>query len=702
MKNLIKKIDSTKIDINLKHFKLDFVSIKELTELILTKYSDENNYTIIDIKEFNDRQKLILDMFVNQYIYLNPSISKFSIYYEYLKPKINPMIYSTIFRGFYVASKILSQSNFDNISKYHNILQMGVLPTFIESLYRLNPNIELFNFIKIKSVKKNHTEQSFYNQMIDKLKNICPNFKQVDNIDFNNITNMKNKYDLIIFDIYKNLYPLENIQLLENINMRYFNSIIHSKYILQQIIFAFNNLNMNGDLIILFPGSNHLIYQQMITLLSSMFDQINLLNADIDFSWRYFVVCKSFKPNNQLINSLNNINLNLDNDNILLNIFDENTKILDIEFLKYLKNKFETIKNNISSIEPIITNFQLISKIYNETYYFQLANTDKWLKTIFDLNTINPKLDQLNTNYKKKLILKFEKISKDKYNLQYLKNIKINLIGRPVKDIEWNEIIQINKFINIGNIILNDYHKTNIKQKNDLTINLINPTNSKLVNILSDQIKNNKSNPNIIIGSETDIKDINTICKHLEIGDIIYIDWLYYKGLKEIQHFFDKLTNNLIIKFDLYKITPLLLSFINIFCHLYEESFIKIINQFEYYFQFNNIKSITGLEQGIDTGLGFAKSKLLKEQESRLGLGFAKSKLPKELLFDLYESINELDDNIQLLAFDSDFLLDINQILNKLFIIELINKLRYRYQNQNPDIITTHKFIKRIRKKIVF
>ena len=658
MKNLIKKIDSTKIDINLKHFKLDFISIKELVELILTKYLDENNYVIFDIKEFNDRQKLILDMFINQYIYLNPSISKFSIYYDYLKPKINPMIYSTIFRGFYVASKILSHSIFDNINKYHNILQIGILPTFIESLYRLNSNIELFDFIKIKSTKKNRIEQSFYNQMIDKLKDICPNF------NLSSINNTKNKYDLIIFDVYKNLFPLKNIQLLENINMRYFNSIIHSKYIFKQIIFALNNLNINGDLIILFPGSNHLIYQQMITLLSSMFNQINLLNTDIDFSWRYFVICKNFKSNNKLINSLNEINLNIDNDMILLNIFDENTKILDINFLKHLKYKFETIKNNILLIEPIITNYQLISKLYNETYYYQLSNTDKWLKTIFDINTINPKLDQLNTNYKKKLILKFEKIKKDKYNLQYLKNININLVGKPINDKEWNEIIQINRFINIGTIILNDYQKTNIKQKYDIIIDLINPINNKLIKLLSG-LSNNKLNSNIIIGSESDIKDINTLCGYLEIGDIIYIDWSHYKNIKGISHFFDKLTNNLIIKFDLYKITPLLLSFINIFCHLYKESYIKIVNEFEYYFQFNNLLSISGLE----------------------------------LLFNLYESINDLTNNIQLLAFDSEFLLDINQILNKLFIIELINKLRYRYLHNFPNTLSTYNFIKRVKRR---
>ncbi|MFM7985121.1 MAG: hypothetical protein ACKPKO_37965, partial [Candidatus Fonsibacter sp.] len=90
----------------------------------------------------------------------------------------------------------------------------------------------------------------------------------------------------------------------ENINIRYLTAIVHTKYIFRQIILGLTKLNENGDMIILIHGSNHLVYQQIITLLASLFDELILINSDMDFSWRYFIVCKNYKPKQNIIDQL--------------------------------------------------------------------------------------------------------------------------------------------------------------------------------------------------------------------------------------------------------------------------------------------------------------------------------------------------------------------------------------------------------------
>ena len=131
---------------------------------------------------------------------------------------------------------------------------------------------------------------------------------------------------------------IDNIQ--QNINQRYLLSVLDSKYILFQVIFAINKLNTNGDLILLLSGSNHIIYQQLITILATLFEEILLINSEIDYSYRYFAICKGFKPNIKLIKELTQ---NISDNMILINLFDSSNQILDINFEKYLQLKFNKI-----------------------------------------------------------------------------------------------------------------------------------------------------------------------------------------------------------------------------------------------------------------------------------------------------------------------------------------------------------------------
>jgi len=150
----------------------NFITIKqenllnyiESTELFLSLVKYVN---ILDIKNFNDLDKLILTMFINQYINLNPIISQYSPYSKFLKPQINMLKKKILMRGFYVSTDILLKSKI-NLS-HRKILNISSLPTFIESYITIkNQNIKCENidFIRIKS-KSNKT---IYDNIINNFK----------------------------------------------------------------------------------------------------------------------------------------------------------------------------------------------------------------------------------------------------------------------------------------------------------------------------------------------------------------------------------------------------------------------------------------------------------------------------------------------------------------------------------------------------
>ena len=548
MNNLIKKIN--KIDIDLK-FNFIYIDLNHLINLILTKskLKEQNKLIINDIKEINDRQKIILNIFINQYSNLYPIISKYNKYIYIGNKEINLLNNKYIFRGFYNAANIikLSECNLDK-----NILQIGIFPTFLEAIYKLNGNnYTNLNFIRFSSYKI-LLNQVLYDTLINRFtKYNLININNFFNTDIHKLLNNSQlkKYDLIIFDIYKNMYDftLENIQ--SNINLRYLLAILNSKYIYHQIIFALNKLNTDGTLILLLPGSNYIIYQQIITILSTLFNEILLVNSDFDYSYRYYLIAKQFKPNDKLINELT---INISQNDVLINIIDENIKILDINFEDNLQNKFNKIKSNILIVEEIYGNQQLVNKIYNNNYYNQLNNTFKWIKQTFNNNDINKEIVSMLTTSKDFFLSKLkEKQQIEEFILLKSDKDTLNFIGENIQSTIFKKLINY-----INYIVLLDIVGYTINYNYDSFINTYNKYNK--------------------------IHDINYLINKYNLNDPLYIEYT-----NEI-NIFNDLKNQIIIKFNLISISPLFLSIINILTIIYKLSYIIKLDN-EYYFLAINI-----------------------------------------------------------------------------------------------------------------
>jgi len=590
MNNIIKKINLINTNLELD---IIYINLDQLIDQILL--SEQNKLITNDIKDYNDRQKIILDIFLNKFVHLFPIISQFNTYIRLIKEDINLLTYKPIFRGFYNAINVIKSSK---CKITNNILQIGILPTFVEAIYILNESSKL-DFIQIYS-SKYESNHKLYNNMISKLTNdynLINDIEDFYHTSLNLLLNNKkllDRYDLIIFDTYKNIYKIDIDSIQSNINQRYLLSILNSKYILFQIIFSLNKLNTDGDLILLFSGSDHLIYQQIITILSNFFNEILLINSDIDYSYRYFLICKKFNSNTQLINKLN-ININMSNDKILINILNVSNKILDINFEKYLQTKFNNIRSNISYIEQIFNNQSLIDKIYTNHYYYQLNNTYNWINTIFKKTLINNDIITIINRFKNNIIVKLNKQYKNSYIIR-TDDEKLNYLGEIVNYDTFKQLINCLNYIQLIEIFNNN-------------------TPDKTFNINSLINKYNLDNP------------------------------LYVENIDK--YFFENIKDQIIIKFNLKLLNPFILSIFYICVIIYNKSIITNYSN-EYYF----------------ICIGKSRQTLLNN------------------IIKLYNSnIKNIDSNTQIVIINEDFVIQINKILNKLFIRQLINNIRLNIIN---------------------
>lgn len=493
--NLIKRINLIDIEYN---FDYKYITLEKLIDDFT--FIDQSKLEISDIKDLNDKQKVILSMFINNYVHTNPTISRYNKYKDLLPKKIDLLNVPVIFRGFYGMCNLLNQANLN----YHkNILQIGVFPTILEAYIRLTNNKSSYDFLEVKSVNKSN--EDLYENYIKKFKKMYP--------DVNIIENINNNYDLIIFDIYKNQYILPDIP--ENINIRYLTAVVHTKYIFKQIILGLTKLNENGDMILLVHGSNHLVYQQIITLLASLFSELILINTDMDFSWRYFIICKNYKPKQIIIDQLKNYK---DNDDILISI--SNNKILDINFEKYLREKFTNINYKIKSINEFFNNDKFIKKIYKDIYYTQLSKTYKWLKILFDINEINDSISSDIYEYKKNMFYKLTK--KSKYKLKLPKPDNINYLGNNT---DINNLIYINKYLNLYNLICyNDYKEIDFHNIYKQLFNIQQSNYTDITHFIFPNYNFQNLKETIII--EFDLKDISPLL----ISLFYILSFLYTKS----------------------------------------------------------------------------------------------------------------------------------------------------------------------------
>ena len=508
--------------------------------------------TIKDIKDYNDKEKTFLAMFINKYININPLVSKYNKYIDFLFEPYNMLKYKPILRGYYNALLILDYSKIP-ITKT-KILQVGILPTFIEAHFTLSNNdySYTYNFIKIESNKFDRIidNSTLYDKLIDKLLkkidlSISHNKKFYDLQIKDLVSKDDTKYDLIIFDTYKNISNI-NLDMNKNdVDPRYLSAIIHSKYILHQILYSVYKLENDGNLILLFPGFGIDIYHKIISLLQNFFQEIYLINSDIDFSFRYYVICKKF---NGKIDNIDNLITNLSSDNILTNINLKTENHIIKKFNDNLINKFRMIEHNINIINSYLKNIGLTNKLYNEQYYIQLLNTYNLLKKIFDVKKLNRKTIKLLEKHSKKTENKLSIQSSYIHKYRILSDTKqIKIKNMKLTDQQFNELLYVLDYLKLYDIIFGDFK-----------------LDEQLGNIIEYSVKP-KDFSEYLNQKNISIKNIPTV----------------------------------VIRFKLSDISPLFVSLIYIYTNIYSKSYITKQETTVYYFiadQINDNISIDKLE----------------------------------------------------------------------------------------------------------
>lgn len=625
-KNQTKDIN---ININIKTINID----KLIEKIIIDdKYEYYNKLSIRDIKDYNDKEKVILEMFINMYININPSITEYNKYAGLLFKKINMLEYKHIFRGFYVGIDLLTKNS---LLSHNNILQIGVLPTLLESYTYLNSNLNKCDFIKIDTKKKLNSSSSV--NSIDLYKNLISKFKTYNLIDINDFYNTRidkiniedKTYDLIMCDVYKNIsdYQLDEY---DNINIRYLSALVHSKYILHELLFCISKLKKGGDMILLFPGFIDDIYKQLIIIITKLFDEVIIFNSEIDFSFRVYLIAKNYKSDIDVIKKLKSIQI----DDILINLIDDDTNNISINLSDILSDKFNKIDRQINNINRYFDNQSLIKKVYHENYYIQLTRTYKWLKSLKSKNNIiiNDEIIQKLDDYKLSLADKLIKI-----NLYVEHNInkeddfkKFNIICDDVKNID--EYVKSIKYVELLDIfgytkdigyIDNNY---NLLKKNLLG--------------LSDKI------------DKTDKTD------YIDIDE--YLSGASEKASNKTS-LFEGLTNNITIRFTLKSLSSFTLSLFYVLTNIYETTKIK-----------------TDLMNGM---YYLVCDKLNNKADNNI----------KQLKMLYEKNLSKINSNFYLVALSDSFVIQMNELISKLIMKELLLIIRMRYVYCNNEFIIYYK-----------
>jgi len=355
-----------------------------------TKYIDKNKYII------NKYTKHIFDKFVN-YTFLY--ILLLSINTEHLNNfkikliKNNLIKYQNISFSFNNNNEIIKKFLNDIIKKKNIfILQIGVVPDFIEALAFNNYQLKNIDFIYISK---------YSDKMIK-------NITDVNNDTINKIKIIYNM-NLIIFD--KNVYDLFYLKFREKKDLIIINNIFFEKeiyvyiselqnYLLKivEVIYALKNLNKEGSLIILF---NSIVFKQSADLylwLKKHFQESHLYYPEIAEKSKIsgtYAIFKGFKElSKQEMDFIENYLLKIQNDypNSVndFNVYDKKTR----DFFKITK----PIINKSNLIEPLLNlqdnspEYQEIINFNNNRYSQQLLYLEKLEKIIETPENDLPKL----------------------------------------------------------------------------------------------------------------------------------------------------------------------------------------------------------------------------------------------------------------------------------------------------------------------
>lgn len=621
--------------------------IVDKIEIIYKKI--ENNKiinNIFDIKSYNNIEKKILDMFINKFIYLNPNF--FIINYKKNLLKNSKIISNS----YYLYIDIL---NVNNISKdIKNILQIGIVPNFIEAYQFYNKNAYNSDFIRIN--KKN----TLYNILIKKFnKNIKYNTINIIN-NFDNLNNLSIKYDLIVFNIYKNNYD-NNILLFKDNN-----------HIVKQIIFSINNICDNGTLILLLPGNYINNNKEIIIILKYYFKSIILYHSILDFTFRYFIICKNYMLEREKNDIINNFMINKNNKNSYVSITNneiikKNDDIINI-FINKLTSKFIYINTSIKKIINVFKNNKIIKKIYNYNYKYQLYNTYLFLlsnKIITTQNAASLEQSQrkfLNKINKYKILINNVKFNDKIFTITpvFLKNEYKNniLLIKDNKKIFLKKFYSL-KYLKLYNLFIYDTNYNykifkeylKIYKLYDLyfkKLKILDDNNIEIlsfINILIIQEKENiNKNDNIIYSP---IKNnIDKILNYYNVKNIIFIDYNNYTDINTIihTHIFNTSNYNYIIKFCLKNISPLFISIIYILSIKYKNNYIIRSTFSSGYYYFISLSS-------------------------------------NNIKINLSENYNKtiFNNMTYLIEIKNDFVNNLNNILFKIIILDIIENLKIKY-----------------------
>lgn len=479
--------DKYQIDIN----NVKFISIEELKNYILKQMIKYNNIynNLYTLKDLNNNQKLMFDIIMNDYFYLNMLTPKYYLTLNIIEniKLLDILVFKPIFRDFFHHSDILNNSKI--ILNYKNILQIGIVPSFLEALIEYNKKFNVtnkYNYIKNSPLKLN---EEIYNSLIDDFHNKY-SFVNINKEEFNyqKFINLNFKFDFIIIENYKNFSKIKLDSVLRYykiINTSYFDSFLANNYIFKHILFALEYLNEDGSFIFALSAYKNKIYNQFISILKSFFEEVKFISSILDYSFRYYIVCYKYKFNSNLFAKLKNIKLK--NNSILISLSNYNIKN---KFINKIKNKFILFKNNILIFQNIFDS-SFINFINNNLFNLKLIKSYNFIRNIFSKSLIDEKIEKniMNTNniyisfFKKSSFYKIYNISKDSLEINFIINqVEHDQITNIINSLNYNKFMKLYKFkkwynkfydnrINIINFIIKNFKLNKIKII-DLNINL--------------------------------------------------------------------------------------------------------------------------------------------------------------------------------------------------------------------------------------
>lgn len=280
--------------------------------------------------------------------------------------------YKNIIDTFYENNEIIINFLKNVINKKISILQIGIVPDFIETLIYNNYQLQNIDYIY----------PSQYSQLFQ---------KSYDYFNIEYINKIKSVYKIDFINFNENIYNLFNLKLKEKKDLIMINNFFYEKginiymfelqnYLLKivEVIYALKNLNEKGSLIILFNSITHQPTADLYLWLKKHFQESHLYYPDISNRFKNtgtYGIFKGFKELSKvdmdfIENYLLKIQKDYPNSVYDFNVYDKK--------IRELYNVTKPITTKAKSIEPLL-NLPMNSPEYQEFLDF---NNNKYLQQL--------------------------------------------------------------------------------------------------------------------------------------------------------------------------------------------------------------------------------------------------------------------------------------------------------------------------------